>query len=207
MAVLGTDILDALSALFTRVSEAEYASAMTGGAGMKFLDADSSDSAFEVPTYQNYRHFFNRVLTAGMPGALPPVESLYEDWGGHRCGLQHGQGYYLGQAAEHVMSVCDSLDIGLPEGFDATPDHLAILLELNDFLGDHAPVIQAQAFAARHFGWLSDYRSALAERLEGESDASLKQVGAFYRRVLVLIEQAVLEDRVVFDTQGMAQSA
>ncbi|MBQ9068491.1 MAG: molecular chaperone TorD family protein [Eggerthellaceae bacterium] len=202
-------MLDIAGILLSRATEVEYACAMQACLPRIDEELGVHDALARTvpPSYDEYRHFFNRVLTPGIPGSLPPVESLFEDWGGHRAGLQHGQGFYLGRSAQHVQEVCDSLEIEVPEAYKAVPDHLLLLLELNEFLCDHAPADQAHLFAEEHFGWLSDYLDALGARMENEDDEALASAASFYCNFVDLVRRVVLDEWGENDVREVAQSA
>ena len=188
------------STFFSRCSESEYAQATVIDNWNAFVAAGRHGvrvSMPEVLSYSDYRHFFNQVLTPGMPGALPPVESLYKDWGGHKAGLQHGQGFYLGDSARHAQQLLDTLQIDIPKEYFATPDHLLILLELYGFLLEHASAGEAQSFATSHFDWLDIYCNLLDKRLESETDESLKAAGVFYQGLICYIEDMVTSEQAV----------
>ncbi len=208
MPALGRQTIDALSVLFARTSEEDYASAIHAYGEDAACNAPWGDGGrLQAPSFEEYRHFFNQVLTPGVPGSLPPVESLYRDWGGHRAGLQHGQGFYLGPSAAHVRQVCEQLDISIPTEFDAMPDHLIILIELNEFLCEHAPVEQTRAFADEHFSWLPVYRGALASRMAERNDDQLAVACTYYDAVLGFLETVLLQGYDAFEAQTRARSA
>lgn len=184
------------SVFFTRTEEAEYKAATQDGVWNEFCAA-APDIAQEIKaplSYSTYRHFVNRVLTPGIPGALPPVESLYKDWGGHKAGLQYGQGFYLGESAKHVRALYESQGIEIPREYQAMPDHLVLLLEFNEYLREQHSALDAYDFVQHHFDWLADYRSALSSRSHTEADKTLVQALDFYQHLLSYIEQFVFSD-------------
>ena len=191
MSDMRQDQLALFSALFVRTDEATYAQLTAPDSWAALAARDSALALGQPPSFDAYRHFMNTMLTPGVPGALPPVESLYKDWGGHRAGLQHGQGYYLGDAAQHVRAVCEGLKIQVPDAFQAMPDHLVLLLELFEYLRVHAPAQDAADFAAHHFDWLGTYRDVLADRAGQRDDAALEEAAASYGQVLACIEKFV----------------
>lgn len=199
MTMLSENQMVIISVLFTRCDKAEYDEATTPANWDSFVAAARPGlrTALSAPlSFDDYRHFFNLVLTPGMPHALPPVESLYKDWGGHKAGIQHGQGFYLGDAAHHVESVFKALEIGIPAGYSAMPDHLLLLLELYTFLSEHADLHEVQEFAVRHFDWLDTYRKLLAMRVESEEDICLVRVSEFYQRIIDYLEDMVTNEQV-----------
>lgn len=187
-----------LGIFLSRSSEPEYADALSAQNWDSFIAyAPGQVRALLAQTlpYSDYRHFFNQVLTPGMPAALPPVESLYKDWGGHKAGLQYGQGFYLGESARAVQGLFDSLEMSVPAEYSATPDHLLLLLELYGFLYEHAGHSEAQVFAASHFDWLDTYRSLLAKRIASEDDESLVKAGVFYQGLIDYIAYMVRSEQ------------
>ena len=188
--------LAVFSVLFTRSDEAAYArccAPASWGAFQAAVPSRVASALPEPPLFDDYRHFMNRMLTPGMPGALPPVESLYKEWGGHAAGLQQGQGFYLGDAAKHVRAVCESLEIQIPSEYQAMPDHLVLLLELFEYLRTHAPAEDARDFAEHHFDWLGEYRSVMMLRAGAQGDPVLERVAEFYGQVLAAIDSFVFE--------------
>ena len=193
--------LSDISAVFYRMDEDAYEQVGASPAWASFFAANAesdggADPIFALPAYDEYRHFFNTVLTPGMPGAVLPVESLYKQWGGTRdahTGSINGTGFYLGASARHVASLFDQLSIDIPEEFSATPDHLVLLVELYEFLRAHAAGADVDAFARDHFDWLPDFREALLERIGREEDDGLVNTGAFFAQVVSFIEGSVGE--------------
>ncbi|WP_080801884.1 molecular chaperone TorD family protein [Arabiibacter massiliensis] len=112
------------------------------------------------------------VLTPGMPLAAMPVESLYKPWTS-LPGSQFGgsRGLYLGDAARHVQSLYDALQVEVPERFAAMPDHLSLLCELLALYVEAGNDEAARRLAQDHFDWLDAYDAALAERAEQAASA------------------------------------
>ena len=197
------------SALFVRTDQAAYEQLTACASWAAFLEGASEETARALAKplgYDDYRHFVNRMLTPGIPGALPPVESLYKDWGGHRAGLQYGQGYYLGESALHVRAVCSSLGIEVPCEYQAAPDHVVLLLELSEYLFEHAPIQDALDFARSHFDWLDDYRVLLAERAATQDEA-LQRAAALYGQVIAYLEEFVFNDALIATAHTIVRNA
>ena len=185
------------SAFFARLGEAEDSCAVAPDAWARFCAAAKGAGALEnaaPPAYEDYRHFFNCILTPGYPGALVPVESLYKSRQGSGAVSDGALGCYLSDSARHMRAVCANLGVEIPDEFAAVPDHLVLLLELNEFLRDHAPAQDARSFARSHFDWLEHYRKALGARLRNEDDAALVRMGAFYDALLGSLERFVFEE-------------
>lgn len=206
--MLAAELYDICRVLFTRVDVDEYKSGMSRvSAVLPFCNGFDGVAVPAVPDYADYRHFFNLVLTPGIPGALPPVESLYREWGGQRAGLQQGKGFYLGQSAQDVRALCARLEIEIPASFEAMPDHLLLLLELHAFLCEYAPAEQARAFAETHFTWLADYRHAIEAHARHCADDRIEDAAVWYCFVLGLVEKSVLEECASEENRCVAQSA
>lgn len=144
------------------------------------------------PSYREYRHFANRILTPGIPGNAAPVESLYVPWTelpGSEIGNDTGR--YLSDRALHIMALCNQLAIEIPSALSDTPDHLTLLVELWAFLDEHAPAHDARAFAHDHLSWLAAYRSALDARFDRIPDETLKQTLGFYQDLIDLVIQTI----------------
>lgn len=187
MTMLSENQMMIFSALFTRCDKAKYTEATTVEKWDNFLATVRPHlrASLSAPlSFDDYRHFFNLVLTPGIPHALPPVESLYKDWGGRQAGIQHGQGFYLGDSAHHAKKVFETLEIEIPADFAAMPDHLILLLELYTFLCEHADAHGAQEFAARHFDWLEIYRELHVLRVAPEKDERLLRASEFYQCII-----------------------
>ena len=194
---LAPSVLDAVRVLFVRHDEEAYehawgAHACAAGPWAE-LRVLACEALPEHPlAYQDYRHFHNLVLTPGIPGAVLPVESLYKDWETGRLGTGGTQGLYLGPSARHIQELCRSLEIQIPPRFEATPDHLVLLLELHAFLAEHAGQDQARTFATEHLDWLGAFADALAARCrDANDDASLAQAGDFFAGILRFIDNHV----------------
>ena len=158
------------------------------------------------PSYNDYRHFINTTLTPGIPGALPPVESLYKDWGGHKAGLQHGQGYYMGDAAKHMQALYAHLGLEVPQDFQAMPDHLVLLLETAEYLHENTTDAELFDFVEHHFDWLKDYRSMLTERARATDDAACMHGAHFYAALLAYIEAYVQSYFIFHDMKDIFHS-
>lgn len=155
-------------------------------------------AAFPLPlSYEDYRHFFNLVLTPGMPGAVLPVESLYKPWReAERIPMAQRKGFYLGSSALHVTDLCNRLAIEIPPAYTAKPDHVLLLVELLEFLRAHAPEEDARDFAARHFDWLAAYRAAFEARRETERDERIRRALEFYEGISYVFDRFAEEGGV-----------
>lgn len=178
------------AALFTRLDEAEYR-AFTEGDAWRAVTHELNLTEPPLP-FSTYRHFTNNALTAGMPLAALPVESLYRPWS-ELEGAQGGnrQGLYRSDSALHIEALCEHLDLTIPPEFRAMPDHLALLTELLTFLDEYAPAPDARAFARDHFAWLPAYRDTLHERGIRADDGDLITAFKFYKNLTIEMEQAI----------------
>lgn len=142
----------------------------------------------------------NEVLLPGMPLAALPVESLYKPWSsapGNAFGAQRG--LYLGDAARHLQSVYATLQIEVPAHFAATPDHLALTLDLLALFLQNGNAQAASDVARDHLDWLDDYDAALcrsadgaarSERLDNARRAALAEGIAHLRALVALAGRA-----------------
>lgn len=195
-----------LGALFVRMDETEYREffdshtweAIAASAVQALPGPAEQAELANVPSYTDYRHFFNTMLEAGIPGALPPVESLYKEWGGESGALDgaiSGKGFYLGASARHIQALCDQLEVTIPERFQATPDHLALLVELYEFLCTNASAADAQAFASAHLDWLEDYTHQLVQGAQQQKDTRLETTAQFFAAVLSVLNNEVTQQQ------------
>ncbi|BDE97532.1 molecular chaperone TorD family protein [Raoultibacter timonensis] len=180
------NVIASVAIMFTRQSEERYretcrseAWALAREAGKLYLGDVRKEglrplAMLEPPTWEVRRAVQNEVLTAGMPFSALPVESLYRPWSAAR-GSNYGaqRGLYLGDAAHHVQSIYDRLGIEVPEAFAASPDHLALLLELVALFIESGNDEAACSVATDHFGWLGAYDEALETRAEKAAAARL----------------------------------
>lgn len=195
--------------MFTRQSEEQYREACrpeswdaVREASERYLGGgqagDPSAFSIEPLPWEVRRIVQNEVLTAGMPFAALPVESLYRPWSaarGNNYGAQRG--LYLGDAAHHVQAIYDELGLAVPEAFSASPDHLSLLLELVSIFIENGNDDAAGTVAADHFGWLGAYDEALeasagkaeaADRLDAGRKAAVIEGVAHLRALVALID-------------------
>lgn len=180
------DLLAMFGQMFSRLDENDYRFIEDPAVWQDFITSCDTSTASDVLAaplpYERYRAFVNAIFTPGIPGSVLPVESLYKPWSEYNPeGIGSNTGYYLGDHARHIIALCEDLHIAIPEDFKATPDHLALLLELLAFLQAEAPRGAAQDFAAHHLDWLSAYRQELDQREQLESDDALARSIHFYR--------------------------
>lgn len=136
-----------LAAMFTREGMMERASGAE--------DAAAADAC---------RAAASEILTAGMPLAALPVESLYKPWSALSSELAGARGLYMGDAAHHLLQVYSECGIEVPSEFTAMPDHLALTSELAALLAQAGNMEGAAQIAADHLDWLGDYDAVLAQR-------------------------------------------
>lgn len=113
------------------------------------------------------------VLTAGMPLAAMPVESLYKPWTS-LPGSQFGgtRGLYMGDAARHVQVLYEALQLEIPQHFAAMPDHLSLLCELLALYLEAENYPVALQLVQDHFDWLHSYDAALAARAQQAAEVA-----------------------------------
>lgn len=173
---------------------ASYGEPWDGAAGSPFANAVA------LPSWEVRSTLQNEVLLPGMPLAALPVESLYKPWSsapGNAFGAQRG--LYLGDAARHLQSVYATLQIEVPARFAATPDHLALTLDLLALFLQNGNAQAAADVARDHLDWLDDYDAALfrsadgaarSERLDGARRAALAGGIAHLRALVALAGRA-----------------
>ena len=218
-------VLSLIAPLFSVLTEAEYgdvskiamqpeardaATMLLDGAGRKAVCAaeDDASSPFPDAAFPGgaggalFPHPFaqNEVLLPGMPLAALPVESLYKPWSsapGNAFGAQRG--LYLGDAARHLQSVYATLQIEVPAHFAATPDHLALTLDLLALFLQNGNAQAAADVARDHLDWLDDYDAVLcrsadgaarSERLDNVRRAALAEGIAHLRALVALAGRA-----------------
>ena len=169
--------------------------AFPGGAGGALFP-----HPFALPSWEVRSTLQNEVLLPGMPLAALPVESLYKPWSsapGNAFGAQRG--LYLGDAARHLQSVYATLQIEVPAHFAATPDHLALTLDLLALFLQNGNAQAASDVARDHLDWLDDYDAALcrsadgaarSERLDNARRAALAEGIAHLRALVALAGRA-----------------
>ena len=100
------------------------------------------------------------------------MESTYKAWTrDETCTLSIAgeKGLLMGDSALHLLEICRTLDLEVPEEFCGTPDHLVLELELLSWLyrtGTEFPGILWQLmglFVADHLDWIPDLRRRLEE--------------------------------------------
>lgn len=147
-----------------------------------------SSVVVRVPSHKEYRSFANRILTPGIPDSLPPIGSFYRPWSASHEGAF---GRYLSDHALHVKAICELLSIEISHAYQATPDHLLILIELLIFFDEHAPKEEVIEFIEAHFSWLGLYKEELALRQERECEPSLKSTFEFYLFLIDALESSL----------------
>lgn len=206
-----TELLDALSLcarLFSRIDERSFDAIadedvwgnLAKCAIAQLDDADHRDECALLatpPAYAVIEAAQNNLLTAGMPLAALPVESLYKQWTTAKgADLGGSKGLYLGDSALHIASVYQALGIEVPQAFAAMPDHLALMLELVILLLERGNVDAARQIAVDHLDWLDSYASVLAERAQSATDIrafseerrrDIQEGILFYRALVSLI--------------------
>lgn len=191
------DLLTAFEVLYIRSNDDEYQALTDDAAWSDFIatcralapSAPQIDAIAAPLPLDRYRAFCNAILTPGIPGSVLPVESIYKPWSEIISGgIGQNTGYYLGDHAQHIIALCDQLHIAIPQEFSATPDHLALLLELFAFMRANAPAQAWNEFSENHLDWLPTYEEALAEREALEPDQALAQSIRFYEQLTGLLE-------------------
>ncbi|MDJ1650256.1 MULTISPECIES: molecular chaperone TorD family protein [Gordonibacter] len=171
-------LLSLIAPLFSHLCEKEYAEvrenlAWPAARNAVACLAENADErrlferACRLPAWPERSLLQNEVLVSGMPLAALPVESLYKPWSlepGNAYGAQRG--LFLGDPARHLQAVYAALDLTVPDQFVATPDHLALELDLLGLLVESGNVAAARDVAADHLDWLPAYDDALSRAAE-----------------------------------------
>lgn len=115
---------------------------------------------------KDYHRLFSNV--SGEKISL--VESTYKPWTADRScplGFSGEKGLLLGDCALHIRDILQTLDLGVPQDFQGTPDHLVLELELLSYLYRFAPEEQARRFIEDHLDWISNLRDEIQKRDKG----------------------------------------
>ncbi len=125
---------------------------------------DEAASSDDPRRAEACRAVATEILTPGMPLAALPVESLYKPWSAMSTELAAAKGLYMGDPAHHLLHVYAECGIEVPPAFSATPDHLALIVELAALLAEAGNAEGAAQVVADHLDWLATYDAELAER-------------------------------------------
>jgi len=193
------ELLEVFSILYGRAAEDGYRQVTAADRWSDLLTACGTvagspvdDALATPPSPAHYRSFCNAILTPGIPGSVLPVESLYKPWSTIvDGGIGSNTGYYLGDHALHIIALCENLQIGIPERFSATPDHLSLLLELLAFLEENARPADVRGFITDHLDWLGIYADALDQRAAVEDDAALAASIRFFTQLTGLLAMVI----------------
>lgn len=199
--------------LFLRVERCEYFElsddnaweSLVKTALVYFDDAEHAGECSRLavpPAFPVIESVQNNLLASGMPLAALPVESLYKQWSVQKGGdLGASKGLYLGDSAQHIAAVYESLEIVVPDRFAAMPDHLSLLLELLVLLLEQGNGEAACQLAADHLDWLDGYCDLLAERAHDAADIEAYteekrcdlEEGILFYRALALLAATVIK--------------
>lgn len=129
-----------------------------------FLSAGEVDALYCPPTFAEKRSFSAQHFTGGLPESALPVESLYTAWerpGATDTMFGNAKNMYLGQSARYMNSLCKQMGLEVPSEFSASPDHLALELDVVAVLVRSGMVSEARTFLAERFEWLTAFRMKL----------------------------------------------
>lgn len=188
-------------------------------------DADERErfaKTLAFPGWAVRRRFEWEVLAGGGAWAALPVESLYKPWASPAVGNRGAHGaecgaarhLYLGDAAQHVLALYRELQLEVPAGFSAMPDHVALLAELVALYAEAANEQAVRDLLADHFDWLGAYDAAIAARQEALAaapglDATRRdEVGAALahgRRLVALLDEGVAQLALSLDDHRSIQ--
>lgn len=120
----------------------------------------------------------NEVLTLGAPAAAVPVESLYKPWADGRerrrgVSAEFGAARHLllGDSAQHMRALYRALELEVPMGFCAMPDHVTLMTEVVALCVDAGNHEAALALLSEHFDWLDAYEQTLLAHAAALSSA------------------------------------
>lgn len=119
-----------------------------------------------VPPYEEWIQIYNEAFLGAKKPLAPPIESLYKPWTvdeTFQVPFKHQKGYLMGDSAQHILHITQTLGWEIPREYQMMPDHLSILLEiLARFLGN-GWWLEGKQFIQDHLDWLPDWRQALGE--------------------------------------------
>lgn len=208
------DMLGSAGQFFTRLSRNQYHSLVGDAAGMSPLalctrllesddDYDAASRLMVPPSFEEIESTQNNLFTGGMPLAALPIESLYRVWSKQGEGpFGRVRGMYQADCARHARVLCKKVGIEIPYEFSATPDHLALLLDLTALFLEAGNVAAARQVADDHLSWLDSYEALLGRRaseaLEVEGYTASHRKGLeegilFYRALVASISCALRE--------------
>lgn len=117
-------------------------------------------------SYHDLKQEYTRCFIGMGQKYAIPVESVYKVWTidkSFQINIACQKGYLMGDSAQHILHIIETMGLEIPEEFSKTPDHLAILLELlSHMLGNCRPD-EINLFLQEHFDWLEDFLITLRE--------------------------------------------
>lgn len=130
----------------------------------EFLSAGEVDALFLPPSFDAKCRFAARHFTGGLSESALPVESLYTTWSknvSEQTPFPQAKGLYLGDSAQYMRALIESLDLQVPPEFTGCPDHLALELDLIAVMLRSGMQVESRLFLNERFGWLTAYRMRL----------------------------------------------
>lgn len=184
--------------LFTRLGDEGFAAAVEGRAWQGM--ATYVGMSVPAPSASAWHALESQLFVPGLPLAALPVESLYKPWRAPDGTVRATHGLYGGETAGHAKALFAACGLEAPAEFAATPDHLALLLELLAFFLEVGNNQAACDLVRDHFDWLESYDAALADRAEraagapafdAEKQRDLAEGIAFLRAIVAAVDKAV----------------
>ncbi len=131
-----------------------------------------SERPINEPTLHDFHILRTMLFLPGVAFAALPVESLYKprQMPDGTC-VSHGM--YGGPSARHIEYLCQELGFDIPREFSATPDHMAILLELVSVFAQASNEKMLTCFIEDHFDWLETYQETLKSRIAQAHESSV----------------------------------
>ncbi|KUO50003.1 MAG: hypothetical protein APF76_05935 [Desulfitibacter sp. BRH_c19] len=116
--------------------------------------------------YHDLKQEYTRCFIGMGQNYAIPVESVYKVWTADKSfqiNIASQKGYLMGDSAQHILHIIETMGLEIPEEFSKTPDHLAILLELLSHMLVNCQSDEIYLFLQEHFDWLEDFLKTLKE--------------------------------------------
>jgi TorA maturation chaperone TorD len=128
---------------------------------------------------------YHRLFSNVSGEKISLVESTYKPWTADKScplGFCREKGLLLGDCALHIRDIFRALNLDIPPGFQGTPDHLVLELELLSYLYRFAPEEQVRQFIRDHLGWIPNLRDEIQKRDSGFYSRTAQRLFDFLNR-------------------------